>query len=146
MYARTNYKPIQHQEFIQSKESRQRYWARNYVGWSTFSVRQPNSIHYIITDLEVKNRNVSGVVTQNVDGLHYKAGSRNVIELHGTAFRVICLECDSVYDRHFVQEKLEQSNPHMPKIATMIRPDGDVEIPLVRLGTLIITLSPLSSF
>lgn len=71
------------------------------------------------------------VVTQNVDSLHYKAGSRNVIELHGTAFRVICLNCKATYSRYDIQEKLRLANPDMSDTLGMIRPDGDVDIPQV---------------
>lgn len=74
---------------------------------------------------------MSTVVTQNVDSLHYKAGSKNVIELHGTAFRVICLNCKATYSRYDIQEKLRKANPEMCDTSSMIRPDGDVDIPQV---------------
>lgn len=70
-------------------------------------------------------------MTQNVDSLHFKAGSKNVIELHGTAFRVICLGCKSAYSRYDVQKKLKLMNPDMPDTANLVRPDGDVDIPQV---------------
>ncbi|KAG5889690.1 hypothetical protein JTB14_010029 [Gonioctena quinquepunctata] len=129
LYARTNHKPIQHLEFIKYPRVQQRYWARNYVGWDTFSKRQPNAIHFSIRNLEIKHHKVSAVVTQNVDNLHFKAGSQQVIELHGTAFRVICLECDATYNRYYIQEQIRKLNPHMSETSTLIRPDGDVEIP-----------------
>lgn len=71
---------------------------------------------------------MSAVVTQNVDGLHLKCGSTNVIELHGTAFKVVCLRCREVYDRFKVQEWLKKLNPSMNAATTTIRPDGDVEL------------------
>ncbi|XP_023019392.1 sirtuin 4 isoform X1 [Leptinotarsa decemlineata] len=129
LYARTNHKPIQHLQFIKYPEVQQRYWARNYVGWNTFSQRQPNAVHFSIRNLELDHNKVSTVVTQNVDNLHFKAGSQQVIELHGTAFRVICLECEATYSRYYIQEKIRELNPCMSEISTMIRPDGDVEIP-----------------
>ncbi|CAH1164761.1 unnamed protein product [Phaedon cochleariae] len=128
LYARTNHKPIQHMEFIKYPHVQKRYWARNFVGWTTFSKREPNIIHYSICELEKEK--ISTVVTQNVDNLHYKAGSQNVIELHGTAFRVICLKCEAFYDRHYIQERLIQLNSHITPTSTTIRPDGDVDIPL----------------
>lgn len=74
---------------------------------------------------------VSAVITQNVDSLHYKAGSKNVIELHGSAYKVICLTCHATYNRFYIQDKLKQMNPNMPEASSMIRPDGDVDIPKV---------------
>ncbi|XP_050302038.1 NAD-dependent protein deacylase Sirt4 [Anthonomus grandis grandis] len=131
LYARTNHKPIQHIEFIKSASVRQRYWARNFVGWFRFSKSKPNPVHVFIRDLEIEDKKVHFVVTQNVDSLHFKAGSKNVIELHGTAYRVICLNCEATYDRHYIQNKLlEYNNVNFEDTANMIRPDGDVEIPM----------------
>nr|CAI5839895.1 unnamed protein product [Callosobruchus analis] len=67
------------------------------------SKRQPNDVHSSIRNLEHDHCKVSSVITQNIDGLHFKAGSRNVIELHGTAFRVVCLQCHANYDRFYIQ-------------------------------------------
>ncbi|XP_018563122.1 NAD-dependent protein deacylase Sirt4-like [Anoplophora glabripennis] len=128
LYARINHRPIQHQEFIKSALVRQRYWARNYVGWTRFSNSQPNAVHFSIRNLEICHNKVSSVITQNVDSLHYKAGSKNIIELHGTAFKVICLHCGKAFCRHFIQEKLSKMNPNMKETSTMVRPDGDVEL------------------
>ncbi|KAJ8975768.1 hypothetical protein NQ317_004818 [Molorchus minor] len=132
LYARSNHKPIQHLEFIKSATVRRRYWARNYVGWERFSKCQPNPVHFSVRNLETDFNKVSSVITQNVDNLHYKAGSKNVIELHGTAFRVICLECDKSYSRYHIQEVLSELNPMMKATSDMVRPDGDVEIPQER--------------
>lgn len=71
------------------------------------------------------------MITQNVDSLHYKAGSEQVIELHGSAFEVICLKCKAIHSRHDIQERLKILNPEMPDTSNMIRPDGDVDIPQV---------------
>lgn len=128
MYARTDHKPIQYAEFLKSKATRKRYWARNFIGWPRFSSCVPNRNHYTIRDLESVEGKVSCVVTQNVDSLHYKAGSKNVIELHGSAFRVICLDCHSRYSRWDIQKTMAESNPTISDISNMIRPDGDVDI------------------
>ena len=72
---------------------------------------------------------VNCVVTQNVDSLHIKAGSENVIELHGTAFRVMCLNCDQKISRYAFQKVLDELNPNITSITDeAIRPDGDVEL------------------
>ncbi|KAL1502424.1 hypothetical protein ABEB36_007565 [Hypothenemus hampei] len=131
LYSRTNHKPIQHIEFINSATTRQRYWARNFVGWFRFSKSEPNFIHYWLKDLEIKEKKLRCIVTQNVDGLHFKAGSKNLIELHGTGYRVICLDCSASYDRHSIQKKLlEKHKINFEEMTKMIRPDGDVEIPM----------------
>jgi hypothetical protein len=81
----------------------------------------------MIKELETQGK-VCCVVTQNVDRLHTKAGSKHVIELHGSAYKVICLDCDSTMDRHNFQSILEEMNPYMKGTSMMIRPDGDVDI------------------
>lgn len=128
LYARSARKPIQYQDFIKGEVTRKRYWARNYVGWPRFSSFLPNPVHIMIRDLEIKHGKVCCVVTQNVDRLHTKAGSKRVIELHGSAFKVMCLGCDSTMDRHHFQTILEEMNPYMKGASMMIRPDGDVDI------------------
>lgn len=129
LYARSSSRPVQFQDFVKKEAVRKRYWARNYVGWPRFSSFLPNAIHSTLCDLELKYKVVSCIVTQNVDRLHTKAGSKNVIELHGSAFNVMCLGCDNTIDRHHFQTILEELNPNMKGTTNMIRPDGDVEIP-----------------
>ncbi|XP_032526828.2 NAD-dependent protein deacylase Sirt4 [Danaus plexippus] len=127
LYARSNHKPIQYQEFVKYPRVRQRYWARNFVGWPRFSAIKPNATHHVIRDLE-KIGKVSSVVTQNVDRLHHKAGSTNVIELHGSGYIVKCLNCPYEIDRFKLQDILMKNNPSMKSSFDMIRPDGDVEL------------------
>lgn len=71
---------------------------------------------------------VSCVITQNVDYLHIKAGNKNVIELHGTGYRVMCLGCDKKIDRFTFQETLNRLNPDMIASCDKMRPDGDVDL------------------
>ncbi|KAK9872005.1 hypothetical protein WA026_015251 [Henosepilachna vigintioctopunctata] len=137
LYQKRNYKPIQHQEFCSSFKIRQRYWARNYIGWYNFSRCQPNSTHFFLRDLELVHNKVTSLVTQNVDNLHYKAGSKKVIELHGTAYQVICLNCKANFDRHSIQKKLEYQNPLFKENTDVLRPDGDVEIKTESLSSFI---------
>ncbi|XP_052867492.1 NAD-dependent protein deacylase Sirt4 [Anopheles cruzii] len=135
LYARTNHKPIQHDDFIKSEATRKRYWARNYVGWPRFSSVSPNVTHYTLARLE-REGVVGGIVTQNVDRLHGKAGSKEVIELHGSGYEVICVGsgsgkgkgCDYRIDRHEFQRILDQLNLAQEDGSTMMRPDGDVEL------------------
>jgi NAD+-dependent protein deacetylase sirtuin 4 len=73
---------------------------------------------------------ISGIVTQNVDRLHTKAGSKSIIELHGTGYIVKCLSCEYRIPRHDFQMVLNQLNPNLVDNSTMMRPDGDVELPV----------------
>ncbi|CAH0402786.1 unnamed protein product [Chilo suppressalis] len=127
LYARSNHKPIQYQEFVKYPKVRQRYWARNFVGWSKFSKVEPNSTHKSIKQLEQVGK-VTAIVTQNVDRLHHKAGSQNIIELHGTGYIVKCLKCPYEITRDELQQKLIENNPEMEETFSMIRPDGDVDL------------------
>lgn len=129
LYARSSSRPIQYQDFVRRVDMRKRYWARNYVGWSRFSSVNPNTAHYALKSLECKYHKINAIVTQNVDGLHQKAGSRSVVELHGSAYRVICLQCEFKIDRNSFQLILKRMNPNMQIIPQEMRPDGDVELP-----------------
>lgn len=60
--------------------------------------------------------------------MHTKAGSKKVIELHGTAFRVMCLNCNERICRYYLQDIFDRINPNMTVTSQMIRPDGDVEL------------------
>lgn len=92
-----------------------------------FSSLKPNITHEILKHLEDIGK-VGYIVTQNVDNLHLKAGNKKVIELHGTAFRVTCLNCDHKICRHELQRVFQTLNPSMIATTQMIRPDGDVEL------------------
>lgn len=91
LYARTDRKPIQHGDFLRSAPIRQRYWARNFVGWPRFSSLQPNPAHWALSNWERLGK-LYWLVTQNVDALHTKAGSQRLTELHGCMHR-----CRKVY-------------------------------------------------
>ena len=101
LYARSKNRPIQYQEFIKSEAARQRYWARNFVGWPRFGFHSPNATHHALAAWERRSR-VHWLITQNVDALHFKAGSQRVTELHGSAHRVVCLKCHHVVEREEV--------------------------------------------
>ena len=89
LYARTDRRPMQYKEFVGSAKARQRYWARNYVGWPQFSSHKPNAAHRSLRRWEEAGR-LHWLVTQNVDSLHSKAGQRRLTELHGCAHRSGC--------------------------------------------------------
>jgi NAD-dependent deacetylase sirtuin 4 len=127
LYSRSENRPIQYTEFLKSEKNRRRYWARNYVGWPRFSSVFPNIGHKILSDWE-KRKKLSWLVTQNVDALHHKAGSRNMTELHGSSHRVECLQCGSGMTRNCLQELIRDKNPHFHEESLDIAPDGDVQL------------------
>lgn len=86
LYSRTSRRPMEHAEFVRSSKSRQRYWARNFVGWPQFSSHQPNTAHRALQQWEEKGK-LHWLVTQNVDALHSKAGQKRLTELHGCTHR-----------------------------------------------------------
>ena len=120
--------PMTFQAFLSSERARKRYWAGSHLGWRSFGSARPNSGHLALAELEAHGV-VSGVVTQNVDGLHRRAGSRHVVELHGGMDRVLCLTCGQHYARQAIADRLAELNPSID-LETAIRPapDGDVEV------------------
>ena len=118
--------PIQHRDFILHKATRQKYWARSYAGWPSIEDAEPTLSHYAITSLE-KLGKVGLVVTQNVDRLHQKSGTKNVIDLHGRLDKVVCIDCRANYKRNWVQKQLEGDNSFLSQDG-LPAPDGDTEI------------------
>jgi NAD-dependent SIR2 family protein deacetylase len=102
--------PMTIRQFTSDRVFRQRYWARNHVGWRHMDDTLPNAGHRALAALE-RAAVVTGVITQNVDLLHTKAGSRNVVNLHGTYAQVVCLGCGYTLSRAAMAEHLEALNP-----------------------------------
>lgn len=120
--------PMQFSTFLGDERARRRYWAGSHLGWEHFSSVQPNPGHRAIAELEGRGV-VTGVVTQNVDGLHARAGSRRVVELHGAMRRVTCLVCGQSFARADIAERMARENPWLGSPdAVQTGPDGDVEI------------------
>lgn len=120
--------PVQYRDFLASAEARQRYWARSTLGWPAFSRAQPNAAHAALAELEARG-SVTALVTQNVDRLHHRAGSREVVELHGALAEVKCLSCGTIEQRQALQERLIERNPGWLTAAVELAPDGDAELP-----------------
>lgn len=119
-------------QFLGDPVFRQRYWARNHLGWRHMAGATPNAGHLALAALEQAGV-VNGVITQNVDLLHTKAGSRRVINLHGSYAGVVCLTCGKAVTRAWLAEQLEQLNPgfaeragHLGAIA--VAPDADAVV------------------
>ena len=119
--------PITYQQFISDFEFRQRYWARNHVGWQQMWKAEPNAGHYAMAELE-KAGVIHGLITQNVDRLHVRAGSQNLIELHGHFEDVLCLECRMVIPRDHLHTRLSALNVDFAPKVLQWTPDADAEI------------------
>lgn len=119
--------PMEHQVFMASHAARQRYWARALLGFRTLQAAQPNAAHRALARLEALGH-VVGVITQNVDGLHQRAGSRRVIDLHGRADRVRCMGCGARRMRHALHDELAQRNPAWLDARAAAGPDGDADL------------------
>lgn len=121
--------PITHQDFVSRVASRQRYWARSFVGWPPVRDAQPNSAHQALAELEEAGV-VRLLVTQNVDRLHQKAGHSQVIDLHGRLDQVVCLSCDHIISRQEMQQQLIALNPQLAATPASwtLAPDGDADV------------------
>jgi NAD-dependent SIR2 family protein deacetylase len=121
-------KPIQHNDFVNHAATRRRYWARSMAGWPTINDAQPNAAHKALTALEADGR-LEFLITQNVDRLHQRAGSRSVLDLHGRLDRVRCLSCEDLTERQTMQQRLLTHNSAQVLSSGDMRPDGDSELP-----------------
>ncbi|MEU1545660.1 NAD-dependent protein deacetylase [Nocardia sp. NPDC005745] len=123
--------PMTYQQFVGDPVFRQRYWARNHVGWRRMDGSRPNPGHRALARLE-RMGVVTGLITQNVDLLHTKAGHRRVIDLHGTYARVRCLSCASLVSRMSLADRLEAANPGFAQAVTTdgleVAPDADAVV------------------
>ncbi|WP_062292368.1 Sir2 family NAD-dependent protein deacetylase [Demequina phytophila] len=118
--------PMTFQDFVGDPAKRRRYWVGSHLGWRTFSATRPNTGHLALAGLEDAGV-VSGLVTQNVDGLHLRAGSRRVVELHGNMRGATCLACGTRCAREEVAARLERDNPALAlPDGVRLGPDGDV--------------------
>ena len=122
-------RPMLYRDFVGSAANRRRYWARSMVGWRRIARARPNEAHRALARLERAGR-LHHLITQNVDSLHQRAGSRRVLDLHGRLDRVECLECRMLFQRVAFQEELRRLNPtwHAAVDTERITPDGDAEL------------------
>jgi NAD-dependent SIR2 family protein deacetylase len=123
--------PMTFDSFMGSTEARVRYWARSFVGWSRISDAEPNAGHIALAEAEALGR-VDQIITQNVDQLHQRAGSKKVIDLHGRLDLVKCVGCGFTLTRVEMDELLQDLNPEIRKDPDIeFSPDGDAEIEAV---------------
>ena len=118
--------PVMIQAFRTQEATYRRYWARAYAGWPRFTAAEPGTAHRALAAWE-RAGTLARLVTQNVDGLHQRAGSRAVIDLHGRLDVVVCLGCGARTSRKAVQDAMAASNAHW-RAAASAAPDGDADI------------------
>ena len=121
-----NRTPMTYQEFLSGAEARQRYWARSHLGWGRMRQAQPNAGHRALA----ATPGVDLLITQNVDGLHERAGQRDVVALHGRIAEVVCLACRRTTSRATLHQRLAELNPGFGARHAHVesRPDGDVDL------------------
>ena len=120
-------RPVMYADYRAKPTTRRRYWLRSMYGWPHFSRARPNAAHDALAGLAHCGL-VDGLVTQNVDGLHQRAGHADVVELHGTIRRVRCLDCGEGMDRSWVQDWLEARNASYLGRRAGVAPDGDADV------------------
>ncbi|WP_328476305.1 NAD-dependent protein deacetylase [Streptomyces sp. NBC_00377] len=119
--------PMTYQDFTAGTRARRRYWARSHLGWRTFGRARPNAGHQAVAAFG-RHGLLSGVITQNVDGLHQAAGSEDVVDLHGSLSRVVCLSCGAFSPRRELAQRLEEANAGFDPVAAGVNPDGDADL------------------
>jgi NAD-dependent SIR2 family protein deacetylase len=117
--------PMTYGEFVSGEAARQRYWARSHLGWGRMRQADPNPGHVALAALDPEL-----LITQNVDGLHERAGSRRLVALHGRIAEVVCLDCRTISTRAELQERLVTANAGWLEAHAdvAVRPDGDVDL------------------
>ena len=120
--------PMSYAQFLGDVRSRKRYWAGSHLGYARFRAAEPNAGHLALARMELAGV-AAGVITQNVDGLHTRAGSRRVVPLHGSMDRVLCLECGQMFAREDIAAQIDALNPWLSRPeSVVIAPDGDAEV------------------
>ncbi|WP_432995208.1 NAD-dependent protein deacetylase [Dactylosporangium sp. CA-233914] len=122
-----NAQPMTYQTFTRDPVARRRYWARSHLGWRTIARAAPNAGHHAVGRLQARGL-LTGIITQNVDGLHQAGGAGGVVELHGALDRVICLDCGELSGRDELDRRLATANAGYDAVAGGVNPDGDVDL------------------
>ena len=128
-----NSQPVQYQDFLSRESVRKRYWARSMMGWPRIHAARPNPAHHALARLEGAGI-IHQLVTQNVDGLHRRAGSRRVLDLHGDLDYVICINCRRRTPRVQLQKILLHDNSGFAAVDYQAAPDGDAATDITDYG------------
>lgn len=119
--------PVTWQAFTSDPHTYRRYWARSAIGWPRFLQARPNAAHLALAKLERRD-SLRMLLTQNVDGLHQRAGHQQVIDLHGRLDEVVCLQCGRRIARAGLQARIESDNRDWRATEIRVAPDGDADI------------------
>ncbi|MFG6667300.1 NAD-dependent protein deacetylase [Halomonas sp. HNIBRBA4712] len=119
--------PVQHGDFMGSGQVRQRYWARALIGFKALGSAQAGGAHRVLAELEARGL-VEMLVTQNVDRLHQRAGSKRVVDLHGRADTVSCMSCGYSMMRYAMHAEMAKMNPRFAALDAAHAPDGDADL------------------
>lgn len=119
--------PVQLRDFLRSDGVRRRYWGRSLLGWPMVAAAQPGAAHRLLAGME-RHGLLHWLITQNVDGLHQRAGSHRVTDLHGRLDTVRCLDCGTLIGRPRFQQWLLQANPQWAPHVAGAGPDGDADL------------------
>ena len=119
--------PVTFQAFTGDPATYRRYWARSFSGWPRFDAARPSAAHAALARLQASGR-APTLVTQNVDGLHQRAGDGEVVDLHGRLDRVVCLACGESQPRARLQAAMAGHNRGWAPPAATQAPDGDADI------------------
>lgn len=120
--------PMTFDQFQSSPGFRQRYWAGSHLGWKRFAASAPNRGHEALADFERLGIS-NGIVTQNVDGLHLRAGSKRVVDVHGSIDRARCLTCGQYFARTPLAARISELNPWLEESDShTLNPDGDADV------------------
>lgn len=117
--------PVYYQDFMSFEDARVEYWDQKLEGWEGFKIARPNAVHEAIAQIEQAGR-LEMVVTQNIDGLHGKAGTspEKLVELHGTNLAVECQSCGALTDPdgHFAEFARSRKAPLCEKCNGYLKP------------------------
>lgn len=123
--------PMRVEQFLGDTAARQRFWAGARLGAGAFGEARPNPAHLALAALERAGK-LSGVITQNVDGLHRLAGTQRLVELHGNGAMIRCVPGGHRFARTEVLGWIDQANPELAETAARAvatpNPDADAEI------------------
>ncbi|GAA3703859.1 NAD-dependent protein deacetylase [Oceanisphaera sediminis] len=119
--------PVQHPDFMRCEHTRKRYWGRSLIGWPVMRDAHPNPAHQALARLEQLGH-IDLLVTQNVDGLHQRAGSRKVVDLHGRSDQIVCMSCNYRSSRDESHQRSAELNPDYTRYRAATAPDGDADL------------------
>lgn len=121
--------PMNIEQFTHDERYRKRFWAGARIGQNRMTLVQPNPGHFALAHLEQAGL-IHGVITQNVDGLHARSGSRTVVELHGGGNVIRCMNCHARFTRVEVFEWFDAQNPGFAErnLGATVAPDGDADV------------------